>query len=152
MAVSDYLTCTKTAPTVAEMAAERAGKPLPKSEMLRAEAFKSAERDEKKLEEACKRIVWKRDKGECRHCETKVVKSLAYQPKRGETHHIIGRAFQLLRFDPRNRMLVCAACHERIEKCLLFIVGTARQMFTAEDGKSYLNADCKLRFTEKKPA
>lgn len=102
--------------------------------------------DEKKLEAACKKRVWTRDKSLCRVCGCKVLKSLALQPKRGETHHIVGRADQAVRFDPRNRVLVCATDHEAIERHRIVIIGTARQMFTAYDGKAYLNADTPLTF------
>jgi hypothetical protein len=103
-------------------------------------------RNEKILEAACKKAVWKRDEGICRCCGTKVIKALELTPKRAESHHIVGRADWAVRFDPRNRVLVCAVCHEAIERNRILIVGTARQMFTAENGKSYLNADCPLEF------
>jgi 5-methylcytosine-specific restriction endonuclease McrA len=117
-------------------------------EKTRAEQFKADAKDEKQQEAVCKKAVWTRDKGCCRSCGDKVLKQLAYHPKRGETHHVVGRADWAVRFDPRNRVLVCAECHERIERGKVAIIGTARQMFTAENGKSYLNADCKLKFTE----
>lgn len=118
---------------------------------LRADVARKEARDEKKLEAACLKTIWKRDEAKCRHCHVKVVKSLEYLPTRGEGHHIASRGDWAVRFDPRNRILLCAACHELVERLRLFIVGTAKQMFTV-DGKSYLNADCKLRFKKAKEA
>lgn len=105
--------------------------------------------DEKKLERACLKIVWKRDERKCRACGCKVAKSLERTPKRGETHHIAGRADYAVKFDSRNRVLVCALCHEKLELLKLFIIATAKQMFTV-NGKSYINGDSKkLKFQEK---
>jgi hypothetical protein len=71
--------------------------------------------------------------------------------RRGEGHHIAGRADRAVRFDPRNRLLVCALDHERLELNKLFILATAKQMFVCEENrKSYINADKKLKFQEAK--
>lgn len=138
----------KSAPTVAEMRAKPCAPPK-HGEQTRAETFAANERNDKKREAECKRIVWARDKGECRHCHVKVLKQLAYAPTRGETHHIASRSDKAVVFDPRNRILLCAACHELVERLKLFVVGTAKQLFTVGT-KSYLNAECPLQFTKEK--
>ena len=146
--MADPLYSWQRSPSLVERQATRRATPK-HAEKTRAEQHTDQAREEKKAEAACVKRVWQRDEGQCRHCKVKVLKSLEYQPKRGETHHIVGRATWAVRFDPRNRILLCAACHELVERLRLFIVGTAKQMFTV-DGKSYLNADCKLRFTKSK--
>lgn len=104
--------------------------------------------DEKKLEEACLKIVWKRDKHRCRVCDCHVIRSLARVPNRGEGHHLAGRADYAVKFDPRNRVLVCALCHEKLELLKLFIIATAKQMFRV-NGKSYINGDKPIQFKKK---
>lgn len=130
-------------PSLAEE--RRTGRAVPKGK-TRLEEKTEAIVDEKQLERTCKQRVWARDKGLCRVCGCKVLKALDIQPKRGETHHIVSRADYVVRFDPRNRVLVCATDHEAIERNRIVIIGTARQMFTAENGKAYLNGDCPLKF------
>lgn len=109
---------------------------------------KSADLDEEKLERQCLNIVWKRDEGKCRACGCRVIKSLERAPNRGETHHIAGRADYAVKFDSRNRVLVCAICHEKLELLKLFIIATAKQMFRV-NGKSYINGDKPIQFKEK---
>lgn len=72
---------------------------------------------EKKLtlvtEKDFKREVWDRDKGMCRKCGRKVIKTVSRIPERGECHHVFGRTGDL-RFESRGAMLVCCACHEQL--------------------------------------
>lgn len=109
---------------------------------------KAVDIDEGKLERQCLKIVWKRDEGKCRACGCTVIKSLDRAPNRGETHHIAGRADYAVKFDPRNRVLVCALCHEKLELLKLFIIATVRQIFKV-GGKSYINGDKHIQFKEK---
>lgn len=113
-----------------------------------AEKVADAKADER-AERAWKAAIWKRDKGRCRACDRKVVRSLALVNERGECHHLERRENKVTRWDSRNGLLCCAGCHERITHGKLHIIGSARQMFQV-DGKSYLNADLKLRFQEVK--
>lgn len=72
---------------------------------------------EKKLtlitEKDFKREVWDRDKGMCRKCGRKVIKTVSRIPERGEVHHCLGRTGDL-RFESRCAILVCAECHEHL--------------------------------------
>jgi len=104
--------------------------------------------------EQCKAVVWKRDQGKCRCCGRVVVKSLELRPDRGETHHITRRAkAKALLTDPRNCLLVCLLpCHEGLTHHELAIIGTAKQTFKGEDGKTYLDASQPLKFIKKEIA
>jgi hypothetical protein len=89
---------------------------------------------------------WIRDHGCCRWCKRKVAKTLSLVPERGEVHHVSGRVVKEIRWDRRNGLLVCAACHERLtgkvaEKFVLIPTRT----FTVE-GVAYANADFAVRF------
>ena len=101
--------------------------------------------------EACKSIVWKRDHGKCRACGRVVVKTIELVPQRGEVHHIVRRTkAKALLTDPRNCVLVCLhPCHERLTHHELAIIGTAKQVFTGEDGRTYLDASYPLTFIKK---
>jgi hypothetical protein len=136
--------------TLAQVQSRR--RATPKHEMTgRVEEKAATDVDEKKLEKACLKTIWHRDKHRCRVCGCKVEKSLERTPRRGEGHHIAGRADRAVRFDPRSRLLVCALDHERLELNKLFILATAKQMFVCEENrKSYINADKKLKFQEAK--
>lgn len=97
--------------TMAEVAALRAGKPIPKPQ-TRLEA-----RIEKKPlkvidEKEFRRQVWLRDKEHCRCCGRKVQKVLGRVPERGEVNHVHGRVGDL-RFEVRAAILMCLKCHER---------------------------------------
>jgi hypothetical protein len=99
-----------------------------------------------KAEKGWRRDVWIRDHGCCRWCKRKVAKTLSLVPERGEVHHVSGRVVKEIRWDRRNGLLVCAACHERLtgkvaEKFVLIPTRT----FTVE-GVAYANADYAVRF------
>lgn len=107
---------------------------------------RAAVRDEKKLEAAWIRAVWTRDQGRCRWCKRRCLKTLTLDPARGEVHHVSGKVVRAIRYDRRNGLLLCKACHERItgavaEKTLIH----SRYTFTI-DGVRYLNADKAVRF------
>src|SRR5207253_9654735 len=71
--------------------------------------------DDRRREVACTTKVWRRDEGKCRVCGTKVTRTLALDPKRGETHHLAPRADRRVRFDPRNRILLHPECPARVK-------------------------------------
>jgi hypothetical protein len=100
-------------PTLAEMAATRYGKAIPKGK-----SRLEVRIDQKPLtvvdERAFKAEVWTRDQGRCRCCKRKVVKGLLKRvPERGEVNHIHGRVGDL-RFDARAALLLCLLCHEKV--------------------------------------
>ncbi len=100
--------------------------------------------------EDCKRIVDKRDGMKCRFCGVRVVRTLELDPKRAEHHHIARRAKEkALLTDPRNVVLVCLACHQKLTKHLTQIIGRAVDMFE-HAGKKFLSADKPLQFIEGK--
>lgn len=140
-------------PTLAEVQADRASRPNWKTTRTILDEKTEADKDDARKLEAWKSAVRKRDKGRCRVCEVKTVKTLEADPKRGEAHHIKTRADKRVRYDLRNGLHVCLKCHQRLEGRgkKLHVIGTAAQMFTV-DGKTYLNGDKRLRFTESKEA
>jgi hypothetical protein len=102
--------------------------------------------DERKEETAWKRAIWKRDHGLCRWCHRVCRRCLDLAPDRGECHHVSGRVVREIRWDVRNGLLLCAACHERItgrvaEKSLIH----SKHTFTV-DSVAYLNANKPVRF------
>lgn len=108
-------------------------------------------RDDKKLDAAFLAAVWARDKAKCRVCGCKVFKSLAVSARRGEVHHIEGRADRAVRHDRRNGLLCCAIHHQAFTRHQLVIGAGTRPlpMFKAGNGKLYVNADSRLlKFTE----
>ncbi len=134
---------------VPDFAVERARRrATPKGAMVTRAAEKTAEdKDEKKAEAAWKRAVWARDKGKCRICGCRVLKALKLVDTRGECHHVERRENKVTRWDVRNGLLCCNRDHSRFTQGQLHIVATARQLFVASDGKSYINANAKtLRF------
>lgn len=133
-------------PTLAEQQAKHAYRPQPKG-ASRLQAHAQAAKAEATAEARWKREVWIRDRGCCRWCKRKVVKTIALVPERGECHHISGRVVPAFRYDRRNGLLVCLACHERLtgmvnEKHV--VVPT--KMFRV-DGVAYTNADHAVMFT-----
>lgn len=99
-------------PTMAEVAAARVGKPIPKGK-TRLEETVARRPLVKVTAEDFKREVWTRDKNRCRCCDRKVQKTISRIPERGEVHHIHGRVGDL-RFESKSAILVCLTCHERI--------------------------------------
>lgn len=102
--------------------------------------------DERKAEAAWKKAVWTRDRGHCRWCRRVCRQCLDLAADRGEVHHVSGRVVRALRWDRRNGLLLCAACHERVtgrvaEKVLMH----SRHTFTV-DGVRYLDADRPVHF------
>lgn len=99
-------------PTLAEVQAARAGKPIPKGKTRLEETIET--RPLTKVDEkAFKDEVWKRDKNRCRCCGRKVLRTMARVPERGEVHHCHGRSGDL-RFEARAAILVCLLCHEKL--------------------------------------
>jgi hypothetical protein len=121
-------------PTVADEAAKRVGKAIPKGKTRLQETIEArplTKIDEKEF----RRQVWFRDKNRCRCCERKVEKVLGRVPERGEVNHIHGRTGDL-RFEVRAAILMCLKCHERftgkVNEHRLTII--ASQTFTTRQG------------------
>lgn len=99
-------------PTLADVAAARVGKPLPKGK-TRLQTAMDAKPLTKVDEQQFKAEVWRRDRSHCRCCGRKVQKTLGRVPARGEVHHLHGRTGDL-RFESRAAVLLCLRCHERV--------------------------------------
>ena len=98
-------------PTMAEVEASRAGKPIEKGK-TRLEVKMDAKPLTKIDEKQFKTSVWTRDRKRCRCCGRKVIKSIERIPERGEVNHIHGRTGDL-RFEVRAAILMCLKDHER---------------------------------------
>lgn len=99
-------------PTMAEVAAARVGKPIPKGKTRLEEEIEKRPLV-KVTEKDFKLEVWTRDTNRCRCCGRKVQKILGRVPERGEVHHIHGRRGDL-RFESKSALLLCLQCHERV--------------------------------------
>ena len=115
---------------------------------MRSRLDDKAEKDKAtdKAWEACKLAVDERDRGKCRVCLRRVVKTLALDPKRAEHHHLCRRSKEkALRLDSRNIVLVHLACHQLIERHKLEPVQKDVLKFQLA-GVSYVNADYLIEF------
>lgn len=91
--------------------------------------------------ERTKAIVNRRDEMRCRVCGCRTLITLELTARRAEHHHLVRRAkAPELLTDPRNVLLVCCACHEKLTHHELEPVQRASDLFTL-DGKRCLNAD-----------
>lgn len=103
-------------------------------------------RDDKKEEARWRKEVWSRDRGACRWCRRPVERRIDLHPTRGECHHVSGRVICAIRWDRRNGLLLCKACHERITgKVAEKHVIESKHTFTV-DGVQYINADKPVKF------
>jgi hypothetical protein len=113
-----------------------------------------ADQDDAKLLRRLALDVRARDLGICRVCGVQTVPTLELDPKRSECHHIVSRTCKVTRYDIRNCLHLCLACHQKVTHHKLFVVGTAAQVFRVGKGitaKTYLDATCNLQFKEKRP-
>jgi hypothetical protein len=135
-------------PTMAQVEANRRGKTFFKGETpSRLDERKADDRDEEAAEKAWRKGCIKRDGKVCQCCGRKVVPQLALAPERLEVHHITGRADRVVRWDVRNGVVLCFECHhEKIGRYLIIIVQAAKHLFTADNGKWYINANKKIEF------
>lgn len=133
-------------PTLGEQRARRVA--VPKFDgPSKAEANGKAEQDDKKALDKFRAKVFARDKGLCRCCKRKVVKTLKPVPERAEANHIASRKDKVVRHDSRNGVLLCKfPCHEKVTRHELFIVQKASLMFIAENGRHYINGDKDVDF------
>lgn len=146
--MSDVHPALRHVPTMAEIEAERRGKPLTKGK-TRLEETEA----EKKLtyvdDKAFRADVFKLDKGKCRCCGRKVERVMERVAKRAEVHHVHGRRGSL-RFEVRAALLLCLQCHEKCtgkvqEKCV--IVATVTFDLQMKDGlHTFTNAREKVTF------
>ena len=141
-------------PTLAEVQAERAGRPNWKPTTTRAEEKQTSDRaDAVKLARWADQVRY-RDRERCRVCGVKTVRTIALDPKRGEAHHIVSRTNPVTRYDVRNGLHVCLRHHQQLTRHRLFVSGTSDQRFTAGKGitaKRYLDANQALVFTSDRP-
>jgi len=113
----------------------------------RLEAKIAAKADTRRLDAGFRAAVWRRDGGKCRVCGVTVKRTLELDPRRGEVHHLTKRYHKAVIFDRRNGLLVCCQDHHRLTIGTIQIVRAAA--FTFElDGRTYLNADHPLSFSE----
>lgn len=130
-------------PTLAHMAAARSGKSFPKAKS-RLEVKADAKPLTRVDEQAFRTEVWTRDKGHCRMCGRKVIKTMARVPERGEVHHLHGR-IGILRFEAKSAVLTCCVCHEKLtgrvaERWVLEPTVTVWWWCTLNDGTHYIDA------------
>lgn len=126
-------------PTIAQIAAERAGQACAKGPTrldVKAQADTSDAANLRRWAAAVKL----RDKGRCRVCAIRTIATLALDPKRGEAHHLISRSVKVIRHDVRNGLWTCARHHQRLTRHQLIVVATAAQRFVV-GGVSYVNGD-----------
>ena len=125
-------------PTLAEVQAARAGKPI-EIGPSRLQVRMAEARDERRLNHTFRAAVWTRDRSRCRCCGRLVSRRLARVPERGEVHHLHSR-IGARRRDVRTAVLVCLACHERVTGKVderWAITGTA---WFEEDGQPWIDA------------
>jgi len=130
-------------PTLAEVQAERAGKPIPKGPS-RLERRTNQGREARQAAEAFRRAVWARDRHHCRQCGRKVIRTLKRQVDRGEVHHLHGR-LGALRYEPKAAILTCLNCHE-------LLTGRVNERWrvigSATFGDGWTDATGELRFEQ----
>lgn len=120
-----------------------------KSEMdTRLDVKSAKDKDDEKQLDAWRKGLRLRAKGRCQHCGIKTVKTLALDPKRGEGHHLVGRADKALRYDLRNGLHLCLKCHTAITTGKLFVQQLAKHLFKLGD-RTLVNGAKPVTFTEK---
>lgn len=138
-------------PTVADMAAARAGKPFPKgASPSRLQAKEARDKDDDKKLAVWRDEVFDRDERKCRCCGLKVLRLQIkiLHPRRAEAHHVAGRDDQAVRYDVRNGLTLCLKCHERVTGVVndkLRIVGT---VWFIKGGQRYINAQFPVTFVK----
>lgn len=135
----------KNRPTLADR--PRGGWEKPKGEALTRLESKTERRiSETSKEKVWRAAVWARDKGCCRWCRRKVVKTISLVPGRAESHHVSGRVVRAIRWLRKNGILLCLECHQKVtgkvaEKWKL----VAKKTFVV-DGVAYADADHPVTF------
>jgi hypothetical protein len=133
-------------PTLAEMDASRPRCQPKGASRLQVKA--AADKEDAKQLADWRRAVWIRDNGKDRLTGRNVVKTLALDPKRGEVHHVAGRADQAVRYDRRNGVLLSLATHQKVEQNELRIVGTK---WFRVGKKRYIDCDFPVKFVKAEP-
>lgn len=139
-------------PSMAEVNAQR--RAVPKYQIpTRLDEKTADDKDEKKAEQRWRKGCIKRDGKICRHCGCVVVVQLELAGNRLEIHHVTGRADQATRWDVRNGLVLCQACHSKVTRHLLFILQIARFLFMVDGSTTrYINASKKVTFSAKRAA
>lgn len=120
--------------TPEEMYRERQGKPLDKG-TSRLEKKTEVKKLTTVTDAQFRAIVFDRDKGRCRCCLRRVIKTLDLQMNRAEVHHCHGRR-GALRHDDRAALLLCSGCHEKVTgKVNEKVIIEATQTFRTERGE-----------------
>jgi len=93
----------------------------------------------------CCRVVDARDRYRCRACHRRTRRTMTLCPERAEHHHLVPRSLlpKTLHADPRIIVLVCAACHGKLQRHELVAVGSTAWMV---EGTPYLDASGEVRF------
>lgn len=115
-----------------------------------ADARADRDADDKKKLAIWRDLVFALDKFTCRCCGCRVTRTLRRQPDRAEAHHVVGRADKAVRYDVRNGITLCHACHRRVTgmvKDKLVIIGSAFFHVT-DSAVRYLNARQHVDFQE----
>lgn len=98
-------------PTLAEANAQPIAIP---ASVLRIEYKRQREREDIRKLSIWRKAIWLRDEGLCRACGCEVKKTQEPHPQRGECNHIAGRRDRAVRWDVRNGVLLCMACHRLV--------------------------------------
>lgn len=134
--------------TMAEVAASRVGKPIPKgpTRLDRVVEKKAATREDERKLRLWAKAVKARDKWTDRHTGRPVKGTrLILDPDAAHAHHIVSRDDWAVRYDPRNGICLSFSTHDAVERNKLEIVGT---VFFYLHGKRYINATYAVRFKE----
>lgn len=131
--------------TLDQIADLRKGKPILKGESRLQKTAKD-DKDESKLERAWHKGIDKRDKGICRWCGRKTIKTLDRVPERREHHHVSGRVVVAIRWLVKNGLTLCCTCHERVTGRVneRFVI-VPKKTFVV-DGIAYADADKPVKF------
>jgi len=131
-------------PTLAEVDAQRAGKPV-RIGPSRLQVRMSEDRADRRQAHVFRTAVWVRDGARCRKCRCKVFRQLRRVADRGEVHHLHGRIGPL-RHEPRAALLVCAACHELLTGKVDERWGIVGSQFFEHGGQTWIDATCPVTF------
>lgn len=130
-------------PTLADVAAARRGKPMPKDPIGRAKAHTTFDREDARKLALWRQRIQQRDGLKCRYSGKPVKKTLKLVLDRAEAHHLAPRGNFETRYDVRNGLILSYHVHEQVERHDLRIEGTK---FFMVNGQRYINASAKVRF------
>lgn len=133
--------------TLAE--ANRQPHATPKAAMVtRLDEKDAKDKDDEKQLNAWRKALRERAKGRCQKCGVKTIRTLELNTKRGEGHHIVGRANKALRYDSRNGLHLCLRCHSLFKAGKLFVQQIVTHMFKA-NGATHIDGSKPLIWLDK---